>query len=444
MAALYASERKAMGDSFRAQVTVKAVATAVEHGSFTAIAAAYTIDRDNEFIRPGAFEKTIAAWRSRGSLLPLHWAHKGEPENIIGAVDPGTMEEVDDGLYVEGKLDLEESTTAKEAWRLVKSGTVGLSFGFLGTVGPERKDGTREIVEIDLFEVSLTPAPANPDTKILSWKSVDPPPDPEELRKQSQQIQRDLVERQLPEVEAPEVPPEDPPEVVELKAQVETLEQRLAEAMAEPEKTQEELRKESEEIQRGLIAKDLPEPAKPNAEREVHKIKRLTSELRSQLEEAGSRRFGADKDTWVYVEDFDVSEKYVIFCVSSSDPYRERYVKVAFAQGETETVLADEELEVERITQFRPKGSVPEAKAGPDPTVQKAEETDRGRRSVRSVDPLRRASQRADLERLFDGAPPAKPPNRDPDPEPLDVRELRKASRNAMLELLTGAIHDKE
>ena len=54
----------------------------------------------------------------------------------------------------------------------MKANSVGLSFGFLVTSEHERADGIRELHTIDLFEISLTPAPMNPDAKILSWKAA--------------------------------------------------------------------------------------------------------------------------------------------------------------------------------------------------------------------------------------------------------------------------------
>jgi hypothetical protein len=64
---------------------------------------------------------------------------------------------------------------AQEAWRLVKAGTAALSFGYLATDAFMRADGIQELRELDLYEISLTPTPANPDTRILSFKSTDPP-----------------------------------------------------------------------------------------------------------------------------------------------------------------------------------------------------------------------------------------------------------------------------
>jgi hypothetical protein len=36
----------------------------------------------------------------------------------------------------------------------------------------ERSDGIRELRGVDLFEVTLTPSPANPHTRVLSMKSL--------------------------------------------------------------------------------------------------------------------------------------------------------------------------------------------------------------------------------------------------------------------------------
>jgi hypothetical protein len=55
----------------------------------------------------------------------------------------------------------------------------------LVTDATERADGVKELREIDLYEISLTPAPANADTRILSMKSLGTvdPPHPDALRR---------------------------------------------------------------------------------------------------------------------------------------------------------------------------------------------------------------------------------------------------------------------
>lgn len=161
--------------------TLDAKATATELGEFTAIAAAYSVDRDNERIIPGAFEKTIANWQASGKQIPLHWNHSGDAKDIIGTVDPGSLKETDAGLMVAGKLDLDGSEVAKEAWRSMKAQAMALSFGYLETMSGKGTDGIHEIKEIDLFEISVVPGPANPDTRFLALKSVTTM-SPEEIR----------------------------------------------------------------------------------------------------------------------------------------------------------------------------------------------------------------------------------------------------------------------
>jgi HK97 family phage prohead protease len=148
--------------------------TTTDLGQFTALAATWGVDREKDQITRGAFAETISMWQMSGKQLPLHWNHSASPEDIVGTVDPSSLKETSDGLYVEGRLDLEESERAREIWRSVKSGAVSLSFGYLVTSERKREDGIRELTELDLFEISLTPSPANSDTRILSTKSVEP------------------------------------------------------------------------------------------------------------------------------------------------------------------------------------------------------------------------------------------------------------------------------
>jgi HK97 family phage prohead protease len=158
-------------------------------GEFAAIAATYDVDRAKDRIRFGAFEKTIARWQASGKRVPLHWEHRGEARNVIGSVDPATMREMAGvGLYVQGKLDLEDSEVAREAWRSMRDNRIALSFGYM-TVRSAKRDGITDLLELDLFEVSLTPSPANPQTRILEMKStaVDER-EQRDLRRRSDQV----------------------------------------------------------------------------------------------------------------------------------------------------------------------------------------------------------------------------------------------------------------
>lgn len=182
------------------QLIVKAAATVTgtDRGEFTAIAAAYSLDRARDRIVPGAFADTIERWLTSGKMIPLHWNHEGDPQSIIGSIDPGSMREIpDEGLYVEGKLDLQESDMAREAWRSMKAGRMSLSFGYLIVEARKAGDDVQELQKLDLFEVSIVPAPANPDTRVLSIKSA------EQLRDDADRLARQIEQDRLPRVPTP-------------------------------------------------------------------------------------------------------------------------------------------------------------------------------------------------------------------------------------------------
>jgi uncharacterized protein len=151
---------------------VKAASTVTDQGRFSAIAAAWSVDRAGDQIRRGAFAGTIKRWQQSGKRLPVHWNHETGAESIIGAVDAGSLREAEEGLYVKGQLDLEESEVARSAWRSMKNNAVSLSFGFMTVKSRERGDGVTELLELDLFEVSVVPHPANADTRFLDLKSA--------------------------------------------------------------------------------------------------------------------------------------------------------------------------------------------------------------------------------------------------------------------------------
>lgn len=157
----------------RKQVEATDTPTTDEKGTAVLLVAAYTKDRGGDVIQRGAFKSTIAAWVKSGKQLPLAWDHDtGEPERLIETVDPRSRKETRDGLLAEAHLDLDGSETAREVWRLVKSDSIGVSFGYLVTDQEDGADDVRLLKGIDLFEISLTAVPMHGDTKVVSWKSA--------------------------------------------------------------------------------------------------------------------------------------------------------------------------------------------------------------------------------------------------------------------------------
>lgn len=116
---------------------------------FAGYAALFDIaDAGKDTIRHGAFARTLAA---RETPLPLYWQHR--PDQPIGLIEQ--IAEDARGLRVIARIDRRESRAA----RLLSQGQVnGLSFGFR-TRAARQSEGGRELLEIDLFEVSLVTHP---------------------------------------------------------------------------------------------------------------------------------------------------------------------------------------------------------------------------------------------------------------------------------------------
>jgi hypothetical protein len=105
-------------------------------------------DADRDTIRPGAFAATLA---QRSTPLPLLWQHR--PDQTIGVVE--SIAEDHRGLRVVARID----RPASRAATLLRARAVsGLSFGYRAREA-NRSDAGRELIAIDLFEVSLVTHP---------------------------------------------------------------------------------------------------------------------------------------------------------------------------------------------------------------------------------------------------------------------------------------------
>jgi len=151
---------------------LKATATTTDQGTFQAVISTATIDREKDIVDPQAMVNALQKWVPLGKNVPLRWNHGTEPEHIIGNIDPATAREVNAEVIVDGWVD-QKSKRGAEAWRLVKSGTLGFSFGYMITDATARPGGGRHIKGMDVFEVTATHAPMNGDTRVVGWKSHD-------------------------------------------------------------------------------------------------------------------------------------------------------------------------------------------------------------------------------------------------------------------------------
>jgi hypothetical protein len=205
---------------------LKAATTATDEGVFEAVISTATVDRDQDIVEPSAMLKALQKWAGIGKLVPLAWAHT---DTVVGHVDPATER-------------------GDESWRLVKSGTLSFSFGYLIPKGGAAKlpGGRFRIKELDVYEISVVPVgPANNDTRVLSFKSA------EELREETKRVEREVEEQQIPDVpEPPEAPTE--PEV-DLVKELQEVKAQLAEMRA----GLEDLTKKADVADKGLGARSV-------------------------------------------------------------------------------------------------------------------------------------------------------------------------------------------
>lgn len=142
-------------------------------GTITAYASVFgNIDSCGDVVEKGAFSRTIKEWEERDDVLPLLWGHNtSDPDYNIGAVTKAS--EDDTGLLIEASFDL-DNPKAAQVYRLCKGRRVhDLSFAFdIAESGEGKVDDrpVRMLKDLDLYECSIVPYGANPQTEIVAVK----------------------------------------------------------------------------------------------------------------------------------------------------------------------------------------------------------------------------------------------------------------------------------
>ncbi|MFW9242850.1 HK97 family phage prohead protease [Corynebacterium striatum] len=161
-------------------MTVKSVIAEVkalgdgEKAEFEAYASVFgNRDSYGDVVQKGAFAASLKAWAEKGAPIPLLWGHNmADPDFNIGMVT--SAEEDEHGLKVVCELDT-DSPKGAQVHRLLKQGRVReMSFAFAATsseYGELDGESVRFLKEVDLFEVSVVPLGANPETEVLAVKS---------------------------------------------------------------------------------------------------------------------------------------------------------------------------------------------------------------------------------------------------------------------------------
>lgn len=139
------------------------------YGKFCGYASVFNVkDSYNDIVMPLAFKKTLQNKNIKQDIKLL-WQHS--QDKPIGYFE--VIKEDPIGLYVEGKIML-DIQQGMEAYNLIKAKSVsGLSIGYMvKSVDYDKKDNTRLLKEIDLFEISIVTFPANEYSNITYCKSM--------------------------------------------------------------------------------------------------------------------------------------------------------------------------------------------------------------------------------------------------------------------------------
>ncbi|MCP4597788.1 MAG: HK97 family phage prohead protease [Neptuniibacter sp.] len=127
-------------------------------------------DSYSDIVIKGAFSKSLSEWEEKERLPALLWQHKiSEPIGIYTE-----MKEDENGLYVKGRLLIDDDPLAKRAHAHMKVGSLGgLSIGYV--LNDYEYDSEKDafiLKDIDLWEVSLVTFPANDEARISDVKNA--------------------------------------------------------------------------------------------------------------------------------------------------------------------------------------------------------------------------------------------------------------------------------
>jgi len=127
-------------------------------------------DSYSDIVVRGAFQKSLDTHAEKGSLPALLWQHRmDEPIGVYTE-----MKEDENGLFVKGRLLINDDPLAKRAHAHLKAGSIsGLSIGYsLNDYEYDNEKDAFILKDVDLWEVSLVTFPANDEARISDVKAA--------------------------------------------------------------------------------------------------------------------------------------------------------------------------------------------------------------------------------------------------------------------------------
>jgi HK97 family phage prohead protease len=351
-----------------------------EHGEFTAIVSTFgNVDRVGDRIMPGAWSKSLKQWQESGDPVPIVLAHQwNDPMAHIGIAQASDVRQVKQGLQVTGKLDVEDNPVAKQVYKLMKRRSLKeFSIGYDVPAGGEKRaaDGANEISEIYLAECGPCLKGIDPKTELQAVKSAL---DSTHLgTADAQRTEAKRVERELEAAQLPDVSA-----TAAEKATAGT-------STADLPKVQEELRQVKAELQ--AVKATLEEGKRLSAAEQRSQAKRIEREIEEQQ-----------------IPDLPPREKTVTEPVE--DKLQTELQEVKARLDTLEKALEDQKTKTVEVMERR------------------------------SVDPLRQQAEGVALDIASGGLDrlPQRQAKAAPEPDLVDLDELKRKSRDLMLQVLSG------
>ena len=151
----------------KSNLTIPLEIKALNNGEFEGHGSVFgNEDLGGDVVMPGAFQRSLKTHKKTGSLPQMFWMH--DPSRVPGKWLE--MEEDARGLKVRGVLA--DTPLGNEIRTLLQMDAVkGLSIGYRTIDQDYKDDGTRELKEIELWEVSVVSLPMNPLAQVAHAKS---------------------------------------------------------------------------------------------------------------------------------------------------------------------------------------------------------------------------------------------------------------------------------
>ncbi len=129
------------------------------------------VDSYGEIVEAGAFADSLVSAKRSGRKVKMLYQH--DPHQPIGVWDD--LAEDGKGLWVKGRLLVDESPKAREVHGLLKAGALdGLSIGYrtLKAEPKQGKPGVISLLKLDLLENSIVTFAANDRARVEVVKSI--------------------------------------------------------------------------------------------------------------------------------------------------------------------------------------------------------------------------------------------------------------------------------